>query len=225
MGCEDVEMYKKYIKRILDFIAALIMSIVAFPIVVIAGICILITSGGPILFRQKRVGKNEKPFYIYKLRTMAKNKDGVNEVTKLGHILRATSIDELPQLVNILKGEMSFIGPRPWISEYSKYFTKKDKRRLEVLPGLSGWAQVQGRNGITIKQKLKADTWYVDHVSFITDMIILFKTIGIVLKKTGASITEGGIQDELRELEENYNKRLEKEEMKEEKGILAERIG
>lgn len=218
-------MYKKYVKRIFDFIAALLMSIVAFPIVFIAGLCILITSGSPILFRQKRVGKDEKPFYIYKLRTMTKNKDGINEVTKLGSFLRATSIDELPQLINILRGEMSFIGPRPWISEYSKYFTKKDRRRSEVLPGLSGWAQVQGRNGITIKQKLKADTWYVDHISFKTDMVILIKTIGIVFKKTGASITEVGIQDELRELRENYQQRLNKEEMKEEQSIIAERIG
>ncbi len=217
-------MYKKYIKRIFDFIAALLMSIVAFPIVFIAGLCILITSGGPILFKQKRVGKDEKPFYIYKLRTMVKNKDGINEVTKLGSFLRATSIDELPQLVNILKGEMSFIGPRPWISEYSKYFTKKDRRRLSVLPGLSGWAQVQGRNGITIKQKLKADVWYVDHITFLTDMVILLKTIGIVFKKTGASITEGGIQDELKELRENYQQRLSVEEVTERNEVLAERI-
>lgn len=218
-------MYKKYIKRILDFIIALTMIIFTFPIMCIVGICILICEGGPIIFKQKRIGKNEKPFYIYKLRTMAKNKEGVNEITKLGHLLRVTSIDELPQLINILKGQMSFIGPRPWIVEYSKYFTKEDRRRSEVLPGLSGSAQVQGRNGITIKQKLEADTWYVDNVSFKTDLIILLKTIGIVFKKTGASITETGIQDELKELKQNYRKSLKIEEnSKDENIVYTERI-
>lgn len=218
-------MYKKYVKRILDFFVALTMIIFTFPIIFIVGICILICEGGPIIFKQKRIGKDEKPFYIYKLRTMAKNEYGINEITKLGHFLRATSIDELPQLINILKGEMSFIGPRPWIVEYSKYFTKEDRRRSEVLPGLSGWAQVQGRNGITIKQKLEADTWYVDNVSFKTDMVILLKTIVIVFKKTGASITETGIQDELKELKQSYRKSIKLEEnSKEEKIVCTERI-
>lgn len=216
-------MYKKYIKRILDFFIAVIMIILTLPLMFLVGLSILICDKGPVLFKQKRIGKNEKPFYIYKIKSMVKNKDGVNEVTKLGNFLRATSIDELPQLINILKGEMSFIGPRPWIIEYSKYFTKADKRRSEVLPGLSGWAQVQGRNGITIKEKLAADTWYVDNVSLKTDLIILFKTILIVFKKTGASITETGIQDELKELQQNYNNSLE-ESTKKEKIICTERI-
>lgn len=218
-------MYKNYIKRILDFLFAFVMMIFTLPLMSIVSICILVFDKGPILFKQKRIGKNEKPFYIYKLRTMAKNEKGVNEITKLGKILRTTSIDELPQLINILKGEMSFIGPRPWIVEYGKYFTKEDRRRSEVLPGLSGFAQVQGRNGITIKEKLVADTWYVDNISFKTDMVIFLKTIAIVFKKTGASITETQIQDELKELQQNYNNSLKLEEsIKNENIVCTERI-
>lgn len=201
-------MYRKFGKRIIDIIGAFMMLVLSSPILLVAAICIKINDGENVIFKQKRIGKNENPFYIYKLRTMAKNEEGINTVTKLGGFLRATSIDELPQLLNILKGEMSFIGPRPWIEEYTKYFTKQDRRRSEVLPGLSGWAQVQGRNGITVKQKLNADTWYVDHVSMRTDINIFCKTILLVFQKTGASITEKGIQDELKELKENYQQRM-----------------
>ncbi|MDD3304293.1 MAG: sugar transferase [Clostridia bacterium] len=202
-------MYKKYLKRGFDLLASLLLFVITLPIVIITCFLTIVFDGfsSPI-FTQNRIGKDEKIFKIYKIRTMARDKNGVNIVTKLGKILRATSIDELPQLVNIIKGEMSFIGPRPWIAEYSKYFTKQDRRRSEVLPGLSGWAQVQGRNDITVKEKLKADTWYVDHISFKTDFTILTKTIGLVFKKTGASISEKGIQDELQELKKNYTQSL-----------------
>ncbi len=196
-------MYKKYVKRILDFIVALVMIIFAIPLMCIIGIVILICDGKPILFKQERIGKDGQPFYIYKFRTMSKNKDGINEVTKLGEFLRSTSIDELPQLINILIGNMSFIGPRPWMLEYSKYFTNEDKKRLEVLPGLSGWAQVQGRNGISIKQKIQADIWYVNNISLKTDILILFKTIKIVLKKTNHSLSEEEIKNEIKELKNN----------------------
>lgn len=215
-------MYQKYVKRGLDVIFSVLLFVITLPIILIASILIKLDSKGPIIFKQKRIGKNGVSFYIYKLRTMAKNEEGRNEVTKIGKILRLTSIDELPQLINIMKGEMSFIGPRPWIEEYTKYFTKKDRRRVEVLPGLSGWAQVQGRNGITIKEKLRADTWYVDHVSFKTDFTIFIKTIEVVLKKTGASITENGIQNELEELKENYV--LAQQERMQEEMILQEKI-
>lgn len=198
-------MYRKYFKRLVDIALALFLLIFSSPILLIAIIAIKLEGKGNAIFKQKRIGKDQEPFYIYKLRTMAIDKEGVNRVTKIGKFLRVTSIDELPQLVNILKGEMSFIGPRPWIEEYNKYFTKQDRRRSEVLPGLSGWAQVQGRNGMTIKEKLKADTWYVDHVTLKIDLIIFFKTISIVFKKTGASITEKGIQEELEELKKMYD--------------------
>ena len=150
---------------------------------------------------------------------MAKDKNGENKVTKVGKFLRATSIDELPQFVNIIKGDMSFIGPRPWIEEYSKFFSNEDKRRWNVLPGISGYAQVNGRNGMGIKEKINADICYVDNISFITDLKIFFKTVKIVIKRTGASISETGIQEELKELEKLYYENLVDEQN------LQERIG
>lgn len=205
-------MYKRFLKRMFDFILALMGTIVVFPFELIASLLILIIDRMNPIFKQARVGKGEKVFYIYKLQTMKKDKQGVNQVTKLGKFLRATSIDELPQLLNILKGEMSFIGPRPWIEAYTKYFNKEQKRRHDVLPGISGWAQVNGRNDLTIQDKINLDLWYVDNVSLKTDIKIVFKTIGIVFKKTGASISENGIQDELKELKKNYDENIDHEE-------------
>ena len=205
-------MYKRFFKRMFDFILALMGIIVVLPFELIASLLILIIDRMNPIFKQARVGKGEKVFYIYKLQTMKKDKQGVNQVTKLGKFLRATSIDELPQLLNILKGEMSFIGPRPWIEAYTKYFNKEQKRRHDVLPGISGWAQVNGRNDLTIQDKINLDLWYVDNVSLKTDIKIVFKTIGIVFKKTGASISENGIQDELKELKKNYDENIDHEE-------------
>lgn len=198
-------MYEKVIKRFLDVIMAFVLFIISLPILFVSAIAIKLDSKGKIIFKQKRVGKDGQVFYIYKLRTMSKDKNGVNKVTKVGKFLRITSIDELPQFINIIKGDMSFIGPRPWIESYSKYFTDEDKRRWEVLPGISAYAQVNGRNGMTIKEKIAADIWYVDNISFLTDLKILFKTVNIVIKKDGASISEKGIRDELKELEQMYN--------------------
>lgn len=204
-------MYKKFFKRFFDFVVSLVMAIIALPIEIIACALILIIDRMNPIFKQPRVGKNQKVFYIYKLQTMKKDKDGINQVTKLGKILRATSIDELPQLINILKGEMSFIGPRPWVEVFTKYFTEEQKRRHEVLPGISGWAQVNGRNEITIQDKINADLWYIDNVSFMTDLKIVFKTIAIVFKKTGASISEKGWQEEVKELKKNNKCELDTE--------------
>ena len=198
-------MYEKVIKRFLDVIMAFVLFIISLPILFVSAIAIKLDSNGKIIFKQKRVGKDGQVFYIYKLRTMSKDKNGVNKVTKVGKFLRITSIDELPQFINIIKGDMSFIGPRPWIESYSKYFTDEDKRRWKVLPGISGYAQVNGRNGMTIKEKIAADIWYVDNISFLTDLKILFKTVNIVIKKDGASISEKGIRDELKKLEKMYN--------------------
>ncbi len=198
-------MYEKVIKRFLDVIMAFVLFIISLPILFVSAIAIKLDSKGKIIFKQKRVGKDGQVFYIYKLRTMSKDKNGVNKVTKVGKFLRITSIDELPQFINIIKGDMSFIGPRPWIESYSKYFTDEDKRRWKVLPGISGYAQVNGRNGMTIKEKIAADIWYVDNISFLTDLKILFKTVNIVIKKDGASISEKGIRDELKKLEKMYN--------------------
>lgn len=202
-------MYKRYFKRCLDLVLALVLLVISFPVIFVSGIAIKCCDNGKILFKQCRVGLNGKGFYIYKLRTMARDKNGVNRVTKIGKFLRATSIDELPQLLNIIKGDMSFIGPRPWIEEYSRYFNSNDKKRWKVLPGVSGWAQVNGRNGMSITKKIQYDVWYVENVSFKLDVVIFLKTIHEVFKRTGASITEGGIQDELNELKERYEENFE----------------
>lgn len=146
-------MYKNVIKRVCDLILALLLLVLAFIPMIIVAICIKIEDGGPIIYKSKRVGKNCKVFNVYKFRSMKVDRQELHSnlsheqmVTKVGKVIRKTSLDELPQLINILKGEMSFIGPRPWIPEYYEWFTDEQKRRSNVLPGISGLAQVKGRN-------------------------------------------------------------------------------
>lgn len=179
------------VKRILDFIFAILLLIILSPIMIVAAIAIKIEDPkGPILFKQKRPGKNAKIFEVYKFRTMKveTEHDGVplsdmERITKVGSFLRKTSIDELPQIFNILRGEMSFIGPRPLLVQYLKYYSKEQMRRHEVTPGISGWAQVNGRNAISWEQKFQYDVWYVDNISFKLDVKILWLTIYNVLKR------------------------------------------
>lgn len=178
------------IKRILDIIFALILLIIVSPIMVIAAIAIKLESKGPVLFKQKRPGKNAKIFTVYKFRTMIveTKRDGkplsdMERMTKVGSFLRKASIDELPQLFNILRGEMSFIGPRPLLVQYLEHYSLEQMRRHEVLPGISGWAQVNGRNQISWEDKFKYDVWYVDHISFLLDIKILWMTISNVLNR------------------------------------------
>lgn len=199
-------MYRKYIKRLIDIIISVIGIVISLPILIISSILIKIEYPlEPVIFKQKRVGYKEKIFEIIKFRTMKVNpKTGVNEITKIGYILRSTSIDELPQLFNILKGDMSLIGPRPWIEEYSKYFTNNERKRSEVLPGISGLAQVNGRNGITIKDKLELDIEYVENQSIILDLKIFLKTIYIVFRKSDVSLPEESIKDEIRYLKRKF---------------------
>lgn len=158
----------------------------------VTAILIKFTSRGSILFKQKRPGKNGKIFTVYKFRTMittttkkGKTLSDVERMTKLGKLLRKTSIDELPQLFNIIKGDMSFIGPRPLLVRYLPYYTKQQRRRHEVKPGISGWAQVNGRNAISWEQKFKLDVWYVDNISFKLDLKIFFMTIAKIFKHEG----------------------------------------
>ena len=204
-------MYKP-VKRLLDIIFAIVLLIICAIPMIISAILIKLNDGGPVIFKQKRIGKKLKPFYIYKFRTMTtkrKQLDGTmthdQMVTKVGKFLRKTSIDELPQLINILKGEMSFIGPRPWIEDYYFFFTDEQKKRSDVLPGISGLAQVKGRNGITIFQKINYDLEYVKKYNFILDLKIVFWTIQKVLIREEAEISEKGIKEELEELK-NQNK-------------------
>ena len=192
-------MYKRYVKRILDFVFAIILIIILSPIMVIAAIAIKIEdSNGPVLFKQKRLGKDAKIFTVYKFRTMKveTEKDGkpltdMERMTKVGSILRKISIDELPQIFNIFRGEMSFIGPRPLLVQYLELYTPEQMRRHEVLPGISGWAQVNGRNAISWEEKFKLDVWYVDNQSFLIDLKILFMTIYNILKREGINNSQG----------------------------------
>lgn len=203
------------IKRIMDFILALILLIIfAIPMLIVA-ICIKIEDGGPVIYKSQRMGKGLKEFTTYKFRSMKTQRKELKSnlsheemVTKVGKFIRKTSLDELPQLFNILKGEMSFIGPRPWIPEYYVWFTDEQKRRANVLPGISGLAQVKGRNGIDIFKKIEYDLIYVNNFSFFMDIKCIWLTIITVFKKDNAEISEQGIKEELQELKENkiYNK-------------------
>ena len=186
------------VKRILDFTFALILLIVLSPLMLLVAIAIKLDSKGPVLFKQERPGKETKTFTIYKFRTMRveTEKDGkplsdLERMTKVGSFLRKTSIDELPQLFNILKGEMSFIGPRPLLVEYLEYYSSEQKRRHDVMPGISGWAQVNGRNAISWEEKFKHDIWYVNNQSLLLDIKILFLTVYNVLRRKGINNSLG----------------------------------
>ena len=185
-------MYKKYIKRILDIILSLIAIIITLPIFLIVGILVLIFIGQPAIFRQKRPGKNEKIFTMYKFRTMTNKKDENGNLlpdelrlTKLGKFLRKTSLDEIPEFINILKGDMSFVGPRPLLVEYLPYYTEEENHRHDVRPGLTGLAQVNGRNNLDWNDKFQKDLEYVNNITFINDVKIIIDTIKIVFKREG----------------------------------------
>ncbi|MEK4060367.1 MULTISPECIES: sugar transferase [Paenibacillus] len=184
-------------KRMLDCFFACLLLIIASPIMFAASIAIMVSSKGPLLFRQKRPGINGEIFTVFKFRTMSLDRDSngdllpdIERMTRVGSFLRKTSIDELPQLFNIIRGEMSFIGPRPLLVEYLEYYSKEELRRHDVIPGISGWAQVNGRNSISWDEKFKLDLWYVDHISFLLDLKIVIKTMLNVIRKTGINNSE-----------------------------------
>lgn len=183
-------MYKKYIKRIIDIVISIFVLIVLSPVFILTALAIKIDSRGSVIFKQKRIGLNGKEFYIYKFRSMVQNAEhtgsgvysgkGDSRVTKVGRIIRATSIDELPQVINILKGEMSLIGPRPPLTYHPwhiKDYTDKQKRMFEVRPGITGWAQIHGRKDVEWNERIKMNVWYVDNVSFLLDVKIFLMTI------------------------------------------------
>ena len=185
-------MYRKYVKRFLDIILDIIAIVITLPIFLLTGILVLIFLGKPAIFRQKRPGKDEKIFTMYKFRTMTnkKDKDGNllpddQRLTKFGKFLRKTSLDEIPEFINILKGDMSFVGPRPLLIEYLPYYTKEEHHRHDVRPGLTGLAQVSGRNLLNWNNRFKKDIEYVYNLSFLFDLKIVFKTIYKVIKREG----------------------------------------
>lgn len=177
-------MYRHFLKRVIDFILALIGFILLSPIFIIVLIILMINNQGKPFFFQKRPGKDEKIFKVIKFKTM-NDKKGANgkllpdadRLTKAGIFVRKTSLDEIPQLLNVLKGDMSLIGPRPLLPEYLPLYNETQKKRHDVKPGITGWAQVNGRNAISWKKKFEYDVWYVENLSFILDIKIIFKTI------------------------------------------------
>lgn len=205
-------MYKKFFKRIIDFIAALIVLIVSSPILLLIAIAIKIDSRGPVVFKQRRLGKNGKEYNMYKFRTMVVNAEagGVYSdnkdprITKVGGFLRRTSLDELLQCVNILKGDMSWVGFRPPLTyhpwPFDKY-TEEQKRMFDVLPGITGWAQVNGRKGVEWNKRIELNVWYANHVSLWLDIKILWLTVWKVLanddnENTGATVVETEKEEE-----------------------------
>lgn len=187
-------MYRKFFKRFLDILISLIFILCFCWLYFLIAILVRVKLGSPVLFKQDRPGLNEKIFIMYKFRTMIDKKDkngyllpDKDRLTKFGEILRATSLDEIPEFFNILKGDMSLIGPRPLLVRYLDRYTKKQSRRHEVRPGISGWAQVNGRNAISWEDKFKFDIEYVDNLSFILDIKIIFLTIKKIFKSEGIS--------------------------------------
>ena len=176
-------------KRLLDVIVAISGLIALSPVMLVVYILVYWKLGSPVIFRQMRPGLNGRPFVVYKFRTMLdqNSPDGNplpddQRLTPFGRLLRATSLDELPELINILKGEMSLVGPRPLLMEYLDRYTPEQARRHEVRPGVTGWAQINGRNAVDWQERLEMDVWYVDNSGFILDMKILWRTVWIVLQ-------------------------------------------
>lgn len=187
-------MYEKYFKRLIDITISLILIVISSPILIGVYILLFITNQGKAFFFQQRPGYLGKPFFIIKFKTM---NDGINKngellkdaerLTKIGKIIRKTSIDELPQLLNVIKGDLSLIGPRPLLMEYLGRYNQFQMRRHDVKPGITGWAQVNGRNAISWEKKFELDVWYVENISLKTDLLIVFKTILKILKSEGIS--------------------------------------
>ncbi|GIN92575.1 putative sugar transferase EpsL [Siminovitchia terrae] len=181
-------------KRAFDLIVSITCFTLFLPLIIITTILIKIKLGSPVIFKQQRPGLNDKPFVLYKFRSMTDERDENGDLlpdhirlTQFGKLLRQLSLDELPQLLNVIKGEMSLVGPRPLMMEYLPLYTTEQARRHLVKPGITGWAQVNGRNAITWEEKFKMDVWYVDNRNFFLDMKILFLTVKKVLVSDGVS--------------------------------------
>lgn len=189
-----MKLYRKYFKKILDYFISLVVVILLAPLLTIIIILLFLFNEGKVFFIQKRPGKNEKIFNLYKFKTMNDDRDkngnllpDEQRITKIGNFIRKFSLDELLQFINVLKGDMSIIGPRPLLIEYLPLYNEEQKKRHNVKPGITGWAQVNGRNALSWKEKFELDVWYVENISFWLDLKILFRTIIKVFKRDGIS--------------------------------------
>ena len=196
-------MYRKHFKRVFDFVCSLLALIVLSPVLLITALLVRIKLGTPVIFKQKRPGLNEKIFTLYKFRTMTDQKDEQGNLlpdevrlTKFGKMLRSTSLDELPELWNILKGDMSVVGPRPLLERYIPLYTAEQRKRHQVRPGLTGLAQVNGRNELDWEQKFQLDTEYTRRITFLSDIKIILQTIGHVFTGKGISSTTSATMEE-----------------------------
>lgn len=210
-------MYKKYIKRLLDIILSILGIIITFPFLIIIYVLVLIFLGRPAIFRQERPGKDGKIFTMYKFRTMTNKKDkkgnllpDEQRLTKFGKFLRKTSLDELPELFLILIGKMSIVGPRPLVVQYLPYYSEQERHRHDVRPGLTGWAQVNGRNNLNWDERFKLDIEYVNNVSLLFDLKIVILTIKKVVKASDVSVRGSGKMmdfDEYRRKQNELNRK------------------
>ena len=186
--------YEKYIKRLMDILLSGLALVLLSPVLLVTAILVGTKLGSPVIFCQQRPGKNEKIFKLYKFRSMTDQRDEKGELlpdevrlTKFGKLLRASSLDELPELWNILRGDMSIVGPRPLLVKYLPLYNEEQKHRHDVRPGLTGWAQANGRNAITWEEKFQLDVWYVEHLCFWVDVKTVFLTVKNVLRREGIS--------------------------------------
>ncbi|MDD7766935.1 sugar transferase [Anaerococcus vaginalis] len=198
--------YQKYIKRLIDIVLSLVAIIILSPLLLILYVLVKFKLGSPVIFTQKRPGKNENIFKLYKFRSMTDKKDGSGKLlpddqrlTSFGRKLRSTSLDELPELFNILKGDMSIVGPRPLLVEYLPFYKEEERKRHDVTPGLTGWAQINGRNASSWEEKFEKDIYYVNNLSFFLDLKIILMTFFKVFKKSdilvGKEIPAGRLDD------------------------------
>lgn len=197
--------YARYIKRILDVILSGCALVVLSPVLLIVAVLVRTKLGSPVIFCQERPGKDEKIFKMYKFRSMTDQRDENGELlpdevrlTKFGRALRSTSLDELPELWNIFKGDMSIVGPRPLLVKYLPLYSEEQHHRHDVMPGLTGWAQVNGRNAISWEDKFRLDVWYSEHVSFLLDVKVIFLTVRCVLHHEGISGADSATMEEFR---------------------------
>ena len=216
MAARKKGIYKDYVKRVLDFVVALVALIIISPVLLVAWLLLTIANGkSGAFFLQERPGKDAKLFTIIKFKTMNDKRDETGKLlpdevrlTKIGKFIRSTSIDELPQLINVVKGDMSLIGPRPLLVRYLELYNEEQARRHEVRPGISGWAQCHGRNAISWEDKFKLDVWYVDHVSFATDMKVIFTTIKNVLMRKDISSASSATMEAFKGTKTEENNQL-----------------